>query len=358
MIFECKNHQEPIQERDITEFSSKIGDIYGHATKGLIVSSSRLQSGAESYARNKRIGIVKFDVNGIEVIAERTIGAWAEHRFLQSQIFDGPRRSKSLKFSASWEGRLFDSFNQLLRSFEPDQASEGNDVIDKQIKSVPFVSDVAIRESAQEALVRVKYASGEVDLEKLCAELGLKLTYLERVIHDVDGNPILGSANFGKKLIEVNQHGNPHRERFTIAHEIGHFCLRHDQYLRSEFIVENDLFIDAGTDNTFNYERLEFQANLFASELLLPDEHFRREVEALRQRLDIYDKGFGYIFVDVQPCNYTPYNLLLSELSDHFGASNQVIEIRLETAGLVTDEREIKQPNSFHMGSRNTNHRT
>lgn len=339
VLFECKNHKGPVQERDITDFSHKIGRIFGHSAKGIIVSASRLQSGAESVARSRRLGIVKFDANGIDIIADRTAGSWAEKRFVEAQMIDSPRRSKSLKFSGCNEGRYFGSFQQMLQSFQPGRTDPEIESNDHQAKSVTFLPDMEIQAAAQEALTVALYGGGEVHLEKLCVELALDLTYSERVLQDADGNIILGSANFSKRSIEINRHGDRNRERFTVAHEIGHFCLNHDKYLHSESIIERDLIVDTETDDTFNYERLEYQANLFGSMILLPEKQFRHAVEALRQELNISDRGFGYIFVDDQPCNYAPYNQMLSALSDHFGASKQAIEIRLKRAGLLTDER-------------------
>ncbi|WP_366524139.1 ImmA/IrrE family metallo-endopeptidase [uncultured Ruegeria sp.] len=44
----------------------------------------------------------------------------------------------------------------------------------------------------------------------------------------------VGSANFSTRSIETYRNDDTNRERFTIAHETGHFCLKHDRYLRSE----------------------------------------------------------------------------------------------------------------------------
>lgn len=134
-----------------------------------------------------------------------------------------------------------------------------------------------------------------MDVERLCSVLNLDLSYSEQSALDADGNAILGSANFSKRSIAIYQNGNRNRERFTIAHEIGHFFLGHDHFLRSETIVEQDLFADPDTEDTFNYERLEHQANLFASALLLPDKQFRLAVEALRLHLKVSNRGVGYI---------------------------------------------------------------
>lgn len=351
VVFECKNHQKPIEDSYVRIFSDQISSVFGQAVKGIVVTSNKLQSGAERVAENRRLGIVKFDENGLEVIADRTVGTWAENSFIQTQLADGNRRSKSLKFSACIDGGYFSSFDQILHSLETYPNDARAETTDRRCNSVTFLPEAEIQVAAQKARSQVDYDGGEVNVEKLCSVLKLDLSYSERAFQDAEGNTILGSANFANRSIEINQHGNRNRERFTVAHEIGHFFLGHDQYLRSESIVERDLFADLDTEDTFNYERLEYQANLFASALLLPDKQLRLAVEALRLHLKVYDKGFGYIFVDDQPCNYTPYNQILSGLSDHFGVSKQAIEIRLKRAGLVTDERRTNYLSPLRMGS-------
>ena len=341
LLFECKNHKAPIQESDITDFSDKIGRLFRHACKGFIVSTSRLQSGAESIARSRRLGIVKFDENGLDVVADRTIGIWPEQRFVKSQINQGSRRSKPLKFSAYSDERYFGSFGQLLGFYAGPTQTKNNEA-NHRGERVPFKPEMEIQKVAEEALSLLNYTSGAVDVTKLSAALGLELSYSERVIRDADGGLILGSAQFTERRIEINQHNNPNQERFTIAHEIGHFCLKHDRYLLAESIVERDLYIDTETEDAFNFERLEIQANLFGSMLLLPEKQFRWAVAMQRQALDIQDRGFGYIFVDHQRCNYVPYYQLLTNLSQLFGASKQAVEIRLKRSGLVTDQRRTR----------------
>ena len=208
-----------------------------------------------------------------------------------------------------------------------------------QNKSVPFLSLDEIRENAREALDLLQYKEGAVDLHMLCEKLQIRLNFSEQQRQDKNGSLILGSAKFDKKLIEVNLHGNSQRERFTIAHEVGHFYLHHDRYLQSETTVQQDLLYDAPRFESYNYDRLEAQANAFASELLLPYNHFLLSVEALRAYIGIYDRGFGYIFVDDQPCNYIPYNEMMSTLSRSFDVSKHAIEVRLNKLGLITDRR-------------------
>ncbi len=124
-----------------------------------------------------------------------------------------------------------------------------------------------------------------------------------------------------------------------MGHEIGHFHLGHDKYLRSESVIEQDLIGYEGPREAFNYDRLEFQANIFASELLLPQRHFEERVKALRVLRGIEDRGHGFIFVDDQPCNYAPYTALLAELSVHFDVSQKAIEVKLNRMGWLRDVR-------------------
>jgi len=150
---------------------------------------------------------------------------------------------------------------------------------------------------------------------------------------------ILGSANFDRQEIVINAHGNITRERFTLGHEIGHFFLKHQVYLASESVIESDLRIVSEREGSFNYERLELQANLFASNLILPDEIFVRKTAEFRRLLGITDRGHGYIFVDDQPYNYQVYEQLLTQLLTYFEVSKQAIQYKLQNLGMLTDQR-------------------
>ena len=337
VVFECKNYKSGIPESRVTDFSDKMGRIFGHAVKGILVVSSRLQSGAETIARSRSMGIVKLNETGLDVVADRRQWRAVESAFVESQIFEGENRVKSLKFSAYFEGRFFSSIAQLLECFEEETdrkpASRSSKV------SVPYISPDDVRAFAAEVLDGVGYKEGAVNLNEVCAAMSLKLKFSRKNVFDEDGALILGSARFDRNTIEINAHKNRFRERFTIGHEIGHFCLGHGRYLRSETVIERDLLVDAEAEETFDFTRLEVQANLFASEIILPDQVFRIAVEVGRKRLDMRDIGFGGIYVDDNAWTYQPYNQLISDLSEYFCVSRQATEIRLKRLGLVNDQR-------------------
>lgn len=273
-IFECKNYEGSIPESEITDFSDKLGRIFKHAAKGVIVVTSRLQSGAKTLAEKRKMGIAKFDEYGCDIILDRKGSTCAENRFVESQFFEQARPVKSLKFSGYLDGKYFSTIEQFLGSIDLNQRVDDEIENDDYSSSVPYLSGEVIKNSADKILDKIDYISGSVDLEKICSMQSIDLQFLNQAIQDHDGKPILGSANFDLKTIKIYSHDDQYRERFTLGHEIGHFCLRHDKYLRSESIAESDLLISEDEQICPSLNRLEIQANMFASELLLPHKLF------------------------------------------------------------------------------------
>jgi hypothetical protein len=93
-----------------------------------------------------------------------------------------------------------------------------------------------------------------------------------------------------------------------------------------------------------NYQRLEYQANVFSSALILPELHFLFKIGEFRREHDIRYRGHGFVFVDDQTQNLNEYHGLLGSLSTHFAVSKEVIEIRLKNLKMLTDKRTRQQP--------------
>ncbi len=74
----------------------------------------------------------------------------------------------------------------------------------------------------------------------------------------------------GSWVIRVNKNHNPRRQRYTIAHEIGHYIM-HRNKLQS---FTDEIFFRAG-----NKGDIENRANDFASRLLMPEENVRNAIE-------------------------------------------------------------------------------
>jgi hypothetical protein len=105
-------------------------------------------------------------------------------------------------------------------------------------------------------------------------------------------------------IIRVNRQEPKVRQRFTVAHEIGHFLLHRDQI--GDGIVDDFLYRSNLRD-----DRREAEANRLAADILMP----RFEVE---RQLELYKKPLSED--DTQ------------SLAAHFGVSTMAIRVRL---GLV-----------------------
>ncbi|KLN59396.1 hypothetical protein WH96_18030 [Kiloniella spongiae] len=342
LIFECKNYtKKTIPESDVTDFSNKLSRIGMHDTKGIIITNTELQIGAKNLAESYHIGIAKFNNNGLEIVAERRSKQLYQDKHLKKQLFGNQQYTKSLKFSAYYDGKYHGSVQSLISwiiSPKIDDKKTCNS------DDVPFISHQEMEQKANKLLKCVQYREGAINLEEICSYLSIGLEWDSQQFFGDNGSEILGKADFSNKKITIYSHDRITRERFTISHEIGHFYLRHDKFLLSESIVKQDLFIGVKNTNKSDIDKLEYQANLFASCLLLPRNTFLRKTDEFRAIFDIRNKGHGDIYVDDQPCNISDFNKLLGALSDFFQVSTQAIEIRLKTLNKLVDERQQLTP--------------
>jgi Zn-dependent peptidase ImmA (M78 family) len=121
-----------------------------------------------------------------------------------------------------------------------------------------------IRESARRLLAACHIDTPPVDLRVVVAHLGI-------AYHEADLPPTVSAyccEHEGKRYAFVNRREHPHRQRFSLAHEIGHLELFHD----IRFVVQEAVDIDhppvpTGRRTSDPRER---EANIFAGELLVP----------------------------------------------------------------------------------------
>ncbi|BAY93792.1 MULTISPECIES: ImmA/IrrE family metallo-endopeptidase [unclassified Tolypothrix] len=119
-----------------------------------------------------------------------------------------------------------------------------------------------------------------------------------------------------QSVIVVNVKHHPNRQRFTIAHELGHYFLH--RKLASIFFDESLLFFrDEKSAQGTKFQEIE--ANTFAAELLMPEKVLRERLS--QEPLDALD--------DVEQS-------ALGELADELQVSCQALTIRLTRLGLIT----------------------
>ncbi|WP_290705317.1 ImmA/IrrE family metallo-endopeptidase [Amphritea sp.] len=114
-----------------------------------------------------------------------------------------------------------------------------------------------------------------LDVSELTKLLGIKMRF-----EPMDGDES-GSLKKEKKtdewIMTINSLHHPHRQRFTIAHELGHF-IQHS--------VLSDSFEDATFFRNGDMNRMETEANQFAAELLMPEDDFHSAISTGSQKVE------------------------------------------------------------------------
>jgi Zn-dependent peptidase ImmA (M78 family) len=141
-----------------------------------------------------------------------------------------------------------------------------------------------MRREAVEARARgVLEAHGLLDMAvdpiRLANAMGVKVYNAKFGEADIHG---LLATRGGKPTIFVNADDLPQRKRFTIAHELGHLVL-HLVGGDQEFIDNADSFrTTADPDAEWTKERRqEWEANMFAAALLMPEQLVRQKWEEI-----------------------------------------------------------------------------
>lgn len=153
------------------------------------------------------------------------------------------------------------------------------------------------------------------------------------------------------------------RGRFTLCHEIGHWILHRDIYIKDKnqlsFLDDKDLddkdnsIIKCRSNNIEKYKKeklitdedwLEWQADQISASLLMPEKVFKDYVLQFFQKIG-YSKLNYKIGSNRQIDNWI--NQLIKELSNIFKVSYTSIKIRLINLGLLNTDLNNNQLNIF-----------
>ncbi len=166
-----------------------------------------------------------------------------------------------------------------------------------------------IETKAAELLKKHNLFKAPVKVLELAGKLKIDVTY-EDLDDEISG--VLVFADNGNVGMGLNDFHHSNRQRFTIAHELGHFVLHRTQ---------KNLFIDASPTyyrdqkSTKGNDDVEIQANAFAAALLMPKELIHQTLKDNKlDYLDEYD---------------------ISKLANIFQVSEQALTIRLVRLDLI-----------------------
>jgi Zn-dependent peptidase ImmA (M78 family) len=178
--------------------------------------------------------------------------------------------------------------------------------------------------------------STPVDVDRIAEELKIKVEYSSKFKNEDEIGEIefLSDDEKYTAIIRLNEKQNLYdpRRRFTLAHEIGHFCL-HSNGNRSGFIDDKSTM-----SRTLSYwDAKESQANNFAAQLLMP-------ANLVVEQSDILINRFK---VERSQQKFTIQNFVM-EMANVFNVSNPAMEYRLKSMGLISQDDDSKSKDYNH----------
>jgi len=155
----------------------------------------------------------------------------------------------------------------------------------------------AARHRARELLKMVGIKNPPVDVNNVAATLGF--TVLQFAFAETTSGITFIEGNV--KSIGVNQYHAPTRQRFSVAHELGHFLSGHESYDNCATHVEDrPIWLDP-------QNRQETEANEFAAELLMPEQFLKLDVAEhglnasyLAKRYEVSEQAMWIQLIDLR----------------------------------------------------------
>ena len=162
---------------------------------------------------------------------------------------------------------------------------------------------------ATQLLAETNIVAPPVPVEAIAASRGAQLTYAE--FDGTVSGMLYRESN--TVLIGINASHRPTRQRFTVAHEIGHLLMHEGRPVVVDRLVRVNLNLRDGTST-----KEEIEANAFAAELLMPKELIAIEIGRFVTKAQ-----------DLAP------QQLVDELASTFDVSPEAMSYRLENLGIL-----------------------
>jgi len=166
-----------------------------------------------------------------------------------------------------------------------------------------------VEQAALKILENAGISKVPVQVDKIAISLGLSISPVD-LGEAVSGILVVGNDH---STIGYNISQSPVRQRFTIAHELGHYVL-HSQK-EALFIDRNYSVFKRDQQSETGEQMIERQANQFAAALLMPKFLVEEELKSIH--IDLGDEQG------------------LKSLADRFAVSAQAMSLRLVNLGLI-----------------------
>lgn len=167
-------------------------------------------------------------------------------------------------------------------------------------------------EVAERVLSELNIREIPIPVEKIAEKLGAKVSYEPFDGKDEVSGVLIKEGE--RVVIGINSSHAKTRQRFTVAHEIGHLVLKH----RGDIFVDKTVRINRDSKSALAIDKSEIEANGFAAALLMPGALLIQEFQKrLKKNSDKFD------------------SMIIAQLAKAFNVSSQAMEHRLNNLGVL-----------------------
>lgn len=166
-----------------------------------------------------------------------------------------------------------------------------------------------IQKKARTLLGKFNFQDIPIDVRALAKKLGVRVIFQD-LDDDISGLLVIKND---RPTIGVNDAHHPNRQKFTIAHELGHYVLHRDI---DDLFIDSKLIYYRDKSSSDGVQQREIEANSFAAEVLMPATLIRKYLKEKEPDLS--------------------NEFTMQRMASAFNVSEQALTIRLTRLSLLT----------------------
>ena len=182
-------------------------------------------------------------------------------------------------------------------------------------------------------------------IQETCNRFNVGLDLSQDLGISPQGHKIMGMYCFHprKILIDKSLKGD-NRINFILGHEFGHLVLHRDAIIKKKGYSDVDIsdtvrdFVTNRKKLLTNRDWIEWQANRFASSILIPRATLIMALLSVQKSLGI-NHNLGYVYLDQMPYSLRDFNQTLQKLQIIYHVTKKNVEYRLNELGILIDQR-------------------
>lgn len=348
-LIECKNYSKNVPVDDLEEFYSKVSQVSGLNIKAMFISNMGFSKGAYKYARSKNISLVEVNSNltfNIILHKANTIERQKiENAYSNYKLDINDPIGKVLiseKIKRNLEKLVLSSFIEYVKSTGIVRKSD-----------IPKLSGEEIDEIVIEILKEIQIGfvtkGHQLDLNKVMNfirdALGYEIIFTSEYRRDNSERMVLASVDFGSKQILIDRKvREDSRFGFVLAHELGHICLHNKLAISQDSYESFDdhkfSFGLGGNKFTNDRQWIEWQANRFASSLLMPPNIFELVCRGVFQQFG--RRSYEPLYVDDNRYSQDDFYNIVRELAKLFRTTNTSVIYTMARYNLINDNSNMR----------------